>query len=97
MTLTDIIKMEAELNDDCDPLSTPALDVQIGGNHYKHMAIQPVEFIHRNGLGFIVGCAIKRLCRYQTKDPAKAIEDLQKAKHEIDLLIDFEQSKGEGQ
>jgi hypothetical protein len=25
-----------------------ALDVQIGGGHYKSYAIQPVEFIHKN-------------------------------------------------
>lgn len=26
-------------------------DIQEGGNHYKEMAIQPVEYIHKNGLG----------------------------------------------
>jgi hypothetical protein len=68
---------------------TTALGVQVGGNHYKEMEIQPVEFCHKNGIGFIEGCVIKRMCRYKTKDPAKKIEDLRKAKHEIDLLIGF--------
>tara|TARA_R110000765_G_C18435963_1_gene546262 strand:+ start:232 stop:336 length:105 start_codon:yes stop_codon:yes gene_type:complete len=27
------------------------LDEQIGGNHYKDLAIQPFEFIESNGLG----------------------------------------------
>jgi hypothetical protein len=35
------------------PTETPSpLSVQIGGDHYKDMAIQPVEFIHANGIGF---------------------------------------------
>jgi len=60
-----------------------ALDIQIGGDHYKNFPIQPVEFITKNGLGFLEGCIIKRLCRKKPKD-------LQKSKHELDLLIEFE-------
>lgn len=62
------------------------LNRQIGGFHYKHYPIQPVEFITRNGLGFLEGCIIKRLIRYQHKD---GLEDLEKARHELDLLINF--------
>jgi hypothetical protein len=29
-----------------------ALEEQIGGNHYRHLHIQPVEFIHANGIPF---------------------------------------------
>jgi len=60
------------------------LDIQVGGDHYKKMKIQPVEFILANDLGFLEGCVIKRICRYKSKN---GIEDLEKAKHEIDLLI----------
>ena len=67
----------------------PALEVQVGGSHYKELAIQPVEFIHANGIGFLEGCIIKRITRYKTKDPKKMVEDLHKAKHEIDLLLGF--------
>lgn len=67
-----------------------ALDVQIGGSHYKNFAIQPVEFIHRNGIGFPEGNAIKYLCRWREKG---GIKDLQKAKHYIDLLIQMETTK----
>ena len=67
-----------------------ALDVQIGGDHYKSMPIQPVEFIHANHLGFLVGNVIKYVCRYQAK---AGLEDLKKAKHYIDLLIELESSK----
>jgi hypothetical protein len=38
---------------------TDPLREQIGGSHYSGMRIQPVEYIHANGLGFIEGCGIK--------------------------------------
>jgi hypothetical protein len=66
------------------------LDVQVGGSHYKNMAIQPVEFIHANGIGYIEGCVIKYICRYENKN---GIEDLKKIKHYVDLLIELEQTE----
>lgn len=65
-----------------------ALRAQVGGGHYKDMVIQPVEFIHKNGIGFAEGSAIKYLCRWRKKG---GIEDLKKARHFIDLLIEMEQ------
>ena len=64
-----------------------ALDAQVGGGHYKNFAIQPVEFIHKNALGFLEGCIIKRVCRHNEKAGA---EDLRKAIHELQLLIELE-------
>lgn len=64
-----------------------AFDTQVAGDHYRDMPIQPAEFIHRNGLGFIVGCCIKYLCRYKHK---AGRQDLEKARHYIDLLIEME-------
>ena len=63
-----------------------ALNTQIGGEHYKKHAIQPVEFITKNKLGFLEGCVIKCICRYEDKNGR---EDLEKIKHEIDLLIEL--------
>ena len=63
-----------------------ALDTQVGGDHYKKHVIQPVEFITKNKLGFLEGCVIKRICRYEDKNGK---EDLEKIKHEIDLLIEL--------
>jgi hypothetical protein len=60
------------------------MDVQIGGNHYKNFKIQPAEFITKNELPFLEGCVIKRMCRHRGKN---GIEDLRKAKHEIDMII----------
>lgn len=66
------------------------LTEQVGGQHYKTLAIQPVEYIHKNGLGFCEGNAIKYLTRWKSKG---GIEDLRKARHFIDLLIELETSK----
>ena len=41
-----------------------ALDTQVGGGHYKDFEIQPVEFIHKNNIGFLEGNCIKYLCRH---------------------------------
>lgn len=68
-------------------MSDSALDVQVAGSHYKSLAIQPVEFIHANKLGFLEGCIIKRICRWRSKD---GVQDLMKIKHEVDLLIELE-------
>ena len=64
-----------------------ALDTQVAGGHYKAFAIQPVEFITRNNLSFLEGCIIKRVCRWRNKD---GIQDLRKAIHELELLIELE-------
>jgi hypothetical protein len=69
-------------------VNTSALGTQVGGTHYKDMKIQPVEFIHANGLGFLEGCIVKRICRWRGKD---GVKDLEKIKHEVDLLIELYQ------
>lgn len=65
-----------------------ALNTQVGGGHYKDFPIQPAEFSTKNKLGFLEGCVIKRMCRWRTKN---GIEDLKKAIHEIELLIELEE------
>ena len=63
-----------------------ATNMQVGGNHYSQMAIQPVEFIMRNKLDFLQGNVIKYVCRYRSKNGR---QDLQKAIHCIELLIEM--------
>ena len=58
---------------------------QIGGGYYLKMKIQPSEFINKNNLPFAEGNAIKYICRHQDKGE---INDLQKAKHYIDMIIE---------
>lgn len=69
------------------------LTKQVGGDHYKNLRISPAEFSTLNSLGFLEGCVIKRMCRWNKKNPADAIEDLTKAKHEIDILIHLYQQE----
>jgi len=64
-----------------------AFDKQIAGNHYKNFVIQPTEFIHKNGIGFVEGSVIKYVCRYKNKN---GIEDLKKAIHYLELMIEME-------
>jgi hypothetical protein len=60
---------------------------QEGGTHYKDMAIQPAEFIHRNRLDFCSGNVVKYVCRHRAKNGA---QDLLKAMHYIELLLELE-------
>lgn len=71
-----------------------ALTKQIGGTHYKDAAIQPIEFILSNELGFCEGNVVKYVYRYSQKN---GIEDLEKAKHYIEFLIENERSRHKDQ
>jgi len=64
-----------------------ALNDQVGGDHYKKLKIQPIEYIHANGIGYMEGNVIKYISRWKDKN---GIKDLEKAKHYIDLLIELE-------
>lgn len=66
------------------------LEKQEGGNHYKSMKIQPVEFIHANNIPFIEGCIIKYAARWRNKG---GISDLKKIIHFAELLISLEEKK----
>ena len=57
---------------------------QIGGDHYKDMAIQPFEFISKNELTYFQGNVIKYVCRYQRKGGA---EDIKKIVHYCQLEL----------
>ena len=68
-----------------------AFDKQEGGNHYKLMMIQPAEYILANNLGYCEGNVIKYISRWRTKAKhGPNVEDLRKAKHYIDMLIERE-------
>ncbi len=62
-----------------------AWDKQTGGEHYKNMAVQPMEFSLKNNLDAAQHTAIKYICRHKQKNGR---EDLEKAKHCIDMLIE---------
>lgn len=73
-----------------DSVGTSALEKQVGGNHYKQFPIQPVEFINANNLSYMQGNVIKYVVRYPFKN---GIADLEKAKHYIEMLIEFVRNK----
>jgi hypothetical protein len=60
---------------------------QVDGDHYEHLGIDPFEYCHRNGIGFIAGTAIKHITRYKQK---AGKTDLLKAISEIERLIQVE-------
>ena len=72
--------------------SPSALSVQIAGTHYKSLPIQPVQYIHANGIGYFEGNVIKYVTRWKDKG---GIKDLEKAKHFIDLLIELENKEAD--
>lgn len=67
------------------------LKLQVGGNHYSKMAIQPVQYIVKNNIPYIDGNIIKYISRWRDKN---GVEDLRKARHYLDMLIDMETERG---
>jgi hypothetical protein len=67
-----------------------ATDKQIGGNHYKGMKIQPIEYIQANDLSYCEANVVKYVSRWKNKN---GVEDLLKAKHYIELLIESHQEE----
>jgi hypothetical protein len=63
-----------------------ASEIQVAGSHYKKFKIQPAEFCYKNNIPYLEATAIKYLCRWRDKN---GVEDLMKAKHFIDLLLEY--------
>ena len=80
-----------------DVLGTPdrpsALATQVGGSHYKSMAIQPMEYSMANKLDACQHTVIKYVTRFREKG---GVQDLMKARHVIDMLVEFETKAGRG-
>ena len=66
-----------------------AKDRQVGGSHYTDRKIQAIEYILTNNLDFCEGNVIKYLARWKNKG---GVEDLRKAIHYIEMLIDHEEN-----
>jgi hypothetical protein len=60
-------------------------DTQIGGSHYQ-VAIQPIEYIYKNNLGYFEGNVVKYITRHQNKNGA---EDIRKAKQYCDFILKY--------
>ena len=74
----------------CKPapsIAIPSLgNMQVGGEHYQQ-AIQPVEYIHANGLPFIEGNVVKYISRHKRKGGA---QDVEKAMSYCAMLLKME-------
>lgn len=76
-----------------NPLTVPSsvtqstLNVQVGGEHYKNLAIQPVAYIHANNLSFLEGNVVKYITRHKTKNKA---QDIRKIIHYCTLILQLE-------
>ena len=66
---------------------TKASDTQVGGNYYTTLAIQPMEYSMANKLDACQHTVVKYITRFREKN---GLQDLLKAKHTIDLLIERE-------
>lgn len=64
-----------------------ALTKQVGGDHYKDCAIQPVEYIHANGIEYLEGNVIKYVTRHKAKNGAA---DIRKAIHYLELILSLQ-------
>lgn len=65
---------------------------QVGGNHYKNLPIEPWTIIDANGLDYFEGNVIKYILR-RKGGKAERIEDLKKAIHYIEHIIEREENK----
>ena len=70
-------------------MTSKVWDKQIGGSHYQKFKIQPSKFVVDNKLLYPEGCVIKYIIRHGMKNGK---EDLLKAKHFIDMIIERDYS-----
>lgn len=70
-----------------------AFEKQTGGDHYKKLKIQPMEYSLANDLNYGQANAIKYITRYKDKNGK---QDLEKAIHCLELLMEYEYGTTEG-
>lgn len=84
-----LIRLPLELREkNQEEIKMSALDSQVGGSHYKDRKIQPVQYIEANDLKFLEGCVVKRVTRHD-KPTGKGRQDIEKAIHELQLLLEL--------
>ena len=72
-----------------------AFSDQVGGDWYKKLKIQPLDYSMDNNLNACQTKVVKYISRYNLKHKSikEQIKDLDKAKHVIDMLIEKIQEK----
>ena len=61
------------------------LEKQVGGEWYKTMNIQPIEYIQANRMEFAEGCVIKYVSRHKKKNGK---EDILKAIQNLEFILE---------
>lgn len=64
-----------------------SLKKQVGGDHYKKLKIQPIEYALANNLGICEHAVVKYVSRWKDKN---GVEDLRKAIHYLEMMIQRE-------
>lgn len=72
------------------PATSSAYDHQEGGSHYNNFPIQPAYYNIFNGIPWAEGEVIKYVSRWRTKG---GVQDLKKARHICDMLIEFHEGQ----
>lgn len=72
-------------------LEPVAQDSQVGGDHYRKFKIQPWDIWAEYGLDAFTATVVKYLLRAGHK--GSKLEDLKKARHTLDRLIEIEEAK----
>lgn len=70
-----------------------SLKTQVGGDHYRKLPIQPIEYCHANNLGPCETFSIKYITRHRDKGGR---QDIEKAIHALQLLLELEYENRSG-
>lgn len=70
-----------------------ANNFQVGGTHYKEMALEHWDVVALDNLDYFQGCITKYVMRWRGKN---GIQDLEKAKHYLDKYIEIEALRKDG-
>lgn len=66
------------------------MDTQVGGSHYTDQGIQPLEVTYENFGYYGVRAALyTKVNKYLSRNKGNHLQDLEKAKHCIELQIEF--------
>ena len=84
--------VDADTGAVCNAKPYNPLNSQVGGSHYNEYTIQPIEYAMANNLDYCQANAIKYITRFRDKN---GLEDLKKAIHNIEILIELEYTRKE--
>jgi len=90
----ELIEQPSEELDFSGHIAPAGSDAVFRPSHYARYPIEPITFITANGLGFLPGNVIKYVLRHDAKD---GLQDLQKARRYIDIMIEDVERKERGE